>query len=209
MSMCIKISNNQIETYPYSITQLRRDNPTVSFPASPTEQVLASWGVYLVAVTPRPDYHQINQSIDEGTPQQVDGRWQQTWVVRPATSQERQQRIEAIVSVIKEERDRRTREGGYLAGGKWFHSDLISRSQQIGLALRGANIPEDLQWKTMDGSFVTMTPELAGQILVAAGDQDFALFAHAESLILLVIALDDPTTVDVFADWPLTFEDRF
>jgi hypothetical protein len=59
---------------------------------------------------------------------------------------------------IKAERDRRTLSGGYPVdvGGepKWFHSDLLSRSQQIGLVLLGASIPPGLAWKTMDGSFV-------------------------------------------------------
>jgi hypothetical protein len=30
----------------YTLLQLRRDNPTVSFPAEPTEELLASWDVY-------------------------------------------------------------------------------------------------------------------------------------------------------------------
>lgn len=183
MSMYIKISNGQIETYPYSITQLRRDNPTVSFPASPTEQDLAQWGVYPVAVTPRPDHNQISQSVDEGVPQQVAGRWQQTWVVRAATSQELQQRTEAIVSSIKAERDRRTQEGGYSVNGKWFHSDVISRTQQLGLLLMGANLPAGINWKTMDGSFVAMTSTLAQQIFAAAGVQDTSTFAVAQQAI--------------------------
>jgi hypothetical protein len=113
-------------------------------------------------------------------------------------------RLEAIARV-KARRDLKTANGGYLAGGKWFHSDLVSRTQQIGLILMGANIPAGLQWKTLDGSFITMTPTLAGQILAAAGAQDAALFAHAETLIGQIDAAADPTTVDVAAGWPTTF----
>ena len=205
MSMYIKISNGQIETYPYSITQLRRDNPTVSFPANPTEADLARWGVCPVAVTPRPDHNQISQSIDEGAPQQIAGRWQQTWVVRAATPQELQQRTEAIVSTIKAERDRRTNEGGYRAGGKWFHSDVISRTQQIGLILMGQNLPANIQWKTMDGSFVTMTPALAQEIFQAAASQDTSTFAVAQQAIAQATA--NPGAFHMAAiPWPAIYE---
>lgn len=83
---------------------------------------------------------------------------------------------------IKQERDRRTQQGGYQVAGKWFHSDTFSRTQQMGLVMMGASIPADLQWKTMDGSFVTMTQTLASQVFAAAAASDAALFARAEQI---------------------------
>ena len=38
----------------------------------------------------------------------------------------------------------------------------------MGLVMLGDNIPAGLQWKTMDGSFVVMTPSLAQQVFAAA-----------------------------------------
>ena len=52
----------------------------------------------------------------------------------------------------------------------------------MGLVMMGANIPAGLQWKTMDGSFVTMTQEPAGQVFAAAAASDAALFARAEQI---------------------------
>ena len=83
---------------------------------------------------------------------------------------------------IKAERDRRTQQGGYQVAGKWFHSDTFSRTQQMGLVMMGSNIPAGLQWKTMDGSFVTMTQALAGQVFAAAAASDATLFARAEQI---------------------------
>ena len=83
---------------------------------------------------------------------------------------------------IKQERDRRTQSGGYQVAGKWFHSDTFSRTQQMGLVMMGPSIPANLQWKTMDGSFVTMTAALAGQVFAAAAASDAALFARAEQI---------------------------
>lgn len=106
---------------------------------------------------------------------------------------------------IKAERDRRTEQGGYKVGTKWFHSDQKSRSQQLGLVLLGANIPANLQWKTMDGSFVTMTQQLAGQVLAAAAASDQAIFAAAEAHRQAMEASADPAAYDFSTGWPKVF----
>lgn len=106
---------------------------------------------------------------------------------------------------IKAERDRRTQAGGYKVGAHWFHSDTFSRTQQIGLTIMGGGMPPGLQWKTMDGSFVAMTPTLAQQVFAAAGASDAALFAHAETLRAQVQAAEDPGSVDILAGWPPAF----
>lgn len=106
---------------------------------------------------------------------------------------------------IKNERDRRTDQGGYKVGTKWFHSDQKSRSQQLGLVLLGASIPANLQWKTMDGSFVTMTATLAQQVLAAAAASDQAIFAAAETHKAAMEASADPASYDFSGGWPATF----
>lgn len=105
---------------------------------------------------------------------------------------------------IKAERDKRIQTGGYQASGKWFHSDTFSRTQQMGLVMMGASIPGGLQWKTMDGSFVTMTQTLAGQVFAAAAASDAALFARAEQIKATMDA--DPAAFDLAAHaWPPVF----
>lgn len=103
---------------------------------------------------------------------------------------------------ISAERDRRKEKQGYVAGSKRFHSDSFSRIQQIGLVILGANMPAGIMWKTMDGSFVEMTPTLAQQIFGAAAAFDMSLFAHGESLKAQVAAAADPATVDITVGWP-------
>jgi hypothetical protein len=108
---------------------------------------------------------------------------------------------------IKAIRERKTLQGGYAVQGKWFHSDTFSRSQQLGLVLLGNSIPQGLQWKTMDGSFIEMTPALAQQVFQAAVMQDSALFNYAESLRAAVDASNDPMQIDINSNWPSTFGD--
>ena len=107
---------------------------------------------------------------------------------------------------IKRERDRRTQQGGYQVAGKWYHSDTFSRTQQMGLVMMGAGIPGGLQWKTMDGSFVTMTQTLAGQVFAAAAASDAALFSHAEQIKAAMEA--DPVNFQLASQaWPAVFGD--
>lgn len=112
---------------------------------------------------------------------------------------------------IKAERDHRTHEGGYkvVVDGvdKWFHSDTFSRSQQMGLVLLGENLPENLKWKTLDGTFVTMTPILVQQVFAAAAASDSTLFNYAEDLIAQVQASEEPESVDITTGWPVCYLD--
>lgn len=105
---------------------------------------------------------------------------------------------------IKAERERR-KAGGVKVGTKWFHSDEASRIQQLGLVMMGAGIPSNLQWKTMDGSFVTMTQTLAGQIFQASAANDMAIFAAAETHKAAMEASADPASYDFSTGWPKAF----
>jgi hypothetical protein len=108
-------------------------------------------------------------------------------------------------NAIKSARDRRSIQGGYMVGEKWFHSDPKSRSQQYGLVLLGTNIPENLQWKTMDGSFVTMNQQLAQQIISAARVSDQAIFSAAELHKFAMQTSADPASYDFSTGWPKAY----
>lgn len=98
---------------------------------------------------------------------------------------------------VKAKRDDLITNGGVQVSGKWFHSDTHSKVQQLGLVLAGANLPAGIQWKTMDGSFVEMTPTLAQQIYAAQMAQEQAIFAVAETKRL--------DASDINAGWPATY----
>lgn len=104
---------------------------------------------------------------------------------------------------IQVERERR-RTGGIRVGTNWFHSDDSSRIQQIGLVMMGASLPP-LQWKTLGGSFVTMTPVLAGQIFQTTAANDVSIFTRAEQHRALMMGTPDPSAYNFLGGWPLTF----
>jgi len=119
----------------------------------------------------------------------------------PTISEKRAEKWNAI----KAERDRRIQTGGYKVGAKWFHSDTFSRTQQTGLVMLGAGIPANTPWKTMDGTTVTMTQTLAGQIFATAAASDIAIFAAAVAHRAAMEASADPSAYDFSAGWPATF----
>lgn len=67
-------------TYPYSIAQLKRDNPNVSFPAEIGTDLLAQFDVFAVTPTARPaPSDAITKNVVEAEPESVQGVWTQQW----------------------------------------------------------------------------------------------------------------------------------
>lgn len=80
-------SEGQIQTYPYSISQLQADNPGTSFPSPMPDERLADWNVVVVEATTQPTVPP-EQNVAEGTPAETDGVWYQTWVITDKTPEQ-------------------------------------------------------------------------------------------------------------------------
>lgn len=94
---------------------------------------------------------------------------------------------------------------GVKVGAHWFHSDDTSRIQHLGLVMMGANMPSNLMWKTMAGTFVLMTPTLAPQIFMQIAVNDQAIFAKAEFHRAEINKLDNPYQYNITTGWPPIF----
>lgn len=137
----------------------------------------------------------------------------------PASAESAGEAKARLSALVKIERDRRTREGGYLVEHNgatyWFHSDAFSLIQQQGLILAAMAVQAGggdmdaplipIPWQTLGGAGAPMTAALALKLLPASMTQQGAIFAHAKSLSAAVEAAADPTTVDVAAGWPAVF----
>ena len=79
--MYAKIINNVVAKFPYSMGALHVEYPDTSFPAAPTAETLAAFGVYKIveAAAPTVDSktHRQSQSIQE-----IDGVWTQVWALQ-------------------------------------------------------------------------------------------------------------------------------
>lgn len=84
-----KIVNGVVEQYPYTMYDLRRDNPNTSFPQDMTDEGLMSWNVYQVVLENVPQYNNNTHRLSKrSTPEYVDGQWRIQWDVVPLTEQE-------------------------------------------------------------------------------------------------------------------------
>ena len=89
----------------------------------------------------------------------------------------------------------------------WFHSDDTSRIQQLALTIMGANMPSNIMWKTMQGTFVSMTPTLAMQIFQRIAGSDQAIYGRAEFHRQTMILSAEPENYNFMTGWTMTYEE--
>jgi hypothetical protein len=74
--MYVKIANGAVEQYPYTLGDLRRDNPNTSFPRKISAETLASYNLYAVTTQDVPSYDERTQEVEFAEqPSLVDGNW--------------------------------------------------------------------------------------------------------------------------------------
>jgi hypothetical protein len=76
--------------WPYSLGQLRVDEPTKSFSIAPSDAELAHYGVFRVEATAAPEVDPATERVAETAPELIDGVWVQTWAVVPLTAAEQE-----------------------------------------------------------------------------------------------------------------------
>jgi hypothetical protein len=81
--------------WPYSLQQLREDEPGRSFSASPRAIELAYFQVFVVQPTAQPAFDPDMQKVVEVMPLLVAGQWQQQWEVVALTEEEQVERYRA------------------------------------------------------------------------------------------------------------------
>tara|TARA_S200002703_G_scaffold35418_1_gene30469 strand:+ start:11158 stop:11619 length:462 start_codon:yes stop_codon:yes gene_type:complete len=103
--MYVLAPNQTIETFPYSIGDLRRDNPNTSFPRNPSHDVLADWNVFPVVDRPAPEYDAATQNCTQINPTLEDGEWVMTWQVSDASAEEIATRLERKSAEVRQQRN--------------------------------------------------------------------------------------------------------
>lgn len=87
--MFVKITNGEVDQYPYTVGDLRRDNPNTSFPKNIPEETMASYGMYPVGYEAAPDYNPLTHRIQHSDiPSLVGGEWKLTKTIVALTDQQ-------------------------------------------------------------------------------------------------------------------------
>ena len=85
--MYLKNINGQL--VPYTVMQLRQDNPNTSFPKNPSKALLSSYGLTSVTIAEEPPFN--SEQVAEKNPEptlQSDGTYVWDWTVRSKTQAE-------------------------------------------------------------------------------------------------------------------------
>lgn len=195
--------------YPYSLAQLRADEPDTSLAAAMPDERLAEWDVFPVTASSPPDTAP-DDIAEEAEPALVEGVWTQQWTLRDRTSDELGAAKAAKWAEAKARRDAEIDQGCAVPGVGTFDTDPLSRSNING-AVTGALIaqaiaqPFSINWKLQDNSIV----ELNGTGMIAAG---VAVLTHVsachDNAQILGMAIDGAkdfatlNAIDIGAGWP-------
>jgi hypothetical protein len=150
--MHVKITNGNVDTYPYNVGQLRRDNPNTSFPKKIPAEMLESYGIYTVVYTDTPNINDRTQKAEQAsTPSLVDGAWTIGWTTSSKTAEETQAWDDNAAA------SNRTKRDGLLADTDWtgmsdvtMTSEMTTYRQALRDITAHANWPnlEDADWPT-------------------------------------------------------------
>ena len=113
--MHVLAPHGTVEQFPYSLGQLRKDNPQTSFPKNPSEALLASYNVFPVVSTGA-DYDQETQvATQEGCHYSTEKqRWETSWLIRDLTAEELAQIEADLAASVRSERDRKLQETDWI-----------------------------------------------------------------------------------------------
>lgn len=113
--MFIKITNGQIDQYPYTLQMLRAENPNTSFPKSPSDETLASFNVFRVTYTQDPDFNYLTEKLEQQSPALIDGVWTVSKSVVSKTNEEIEADKLLKSNEIRNDRDQRLAQTDWMA----------------------------------------------------------------------------------------------
>jgi hypothetical protein len=145
--MYLRIINDTI-IYPYTIQQLKLDNSNVTFPENLTDATLLEWGMIVVHQTAKPNDY--TKNIFEGTPELVDGIYNQIWNQSNASEQEINIRIESKWIEIRNLRDQLLLESDWtqLADSPQITNNDWKLYRQSLRDITSQSNPFDISWPT-------------------------------------------------------------
>lgn len=138
--MYVKVVSGSVDTFPYTLDQLKSDNPDVSFPASIPDATLADFDVYPVTKVDPPEHDMNVVSVTMANPTLVNGSWTMAW------TQSNRPEAEAALNV-RVERDRLLTETDYLAlSDRTMSDDMRVYRQALRDVPTQAGFPQNVTW---------------------------------------------------------------
>lgn len=113
----------------YTVQELKKDNPQVSFPSEISVNILAEYNVYSVVEQPKPDYNRRTHTINY-TFINVENEWQKQWIITEKSIELIRQSYQEYVSRHRWEKETGGINWTDSAGETWFiATDLDSQGR--------------------------------------------------------------------------------
>ena len=132
------------------------------------------------------------------------------WVLLPdVAARLKAEQQDEVWERIKVMRYDNLRHGVYAKSvGKWFQTDDATRLQYLALALESVTggFKKPISWKTMDNSFLMLTPELLREIMQTMHDDEEADFINAEKHKAAMLKAENPLEYDYSGGWTANYE---
>ena len=154
--LLVKISNGQVEQFPYTLGDLRRDNPQTSFPKKIGDAILASYGIYHVMPETQPEYDNLVQSLvrdpephnNETAVDEETGETYETgrWVIGYTAENKPQDQAE---DAVRNKRDQLLKETDWMAlSDVTMSTEMQSYRQALRDITGQAGFPYSVTWPT-------------------------------------------------------------
>ena len=144
--MYLKITSGSVDTYPYNVGQLRRDNPNTSFPSRIPLNILEEYGVFPVSVSDLPVVDGRTQlAVQDSTPSLIDGAWTVDWNILSKSSEDIQTWDENLALSNRRKRD------GLLAETDYFAlADVTMDAPMITYRQALRDLPTHSNWPNLE-----------------------------------------------------------
>jgi hypothetical protein len=150
--MYVKITSGSVDTFPYSVGQLRRDNPNTSFPRQIASELLEDYGVYPVTIDDQPSYDDRTQTVAQNaTPTGSGSTWTLGWTTTAKTAEETQEYDDNVAA------SNRGKRSGLLAETDfWGMSDMTMSAEMTTYRQALRDITTHSNWPNLaDGDWPT------------------------------------------------------
>ena len=146
--LLVKTSNGQVEQFPYTLGDLRRDNPQTSFPKKIPVEIIRRHAVFPVEELPKPDFDPLVQNLKRDDMPHKE-------VIRLKTEEDAADPISGEVD--------QSQVGQPIYGNKWLIGYTVENKPQdeaeTAVRNRRNKLIADTDWMALSDN--TMTPEWA------------------------------------------------
>jgi hypothetical protein len=150
--MFVKITNGQAQAN-YTIGDLRKDHPNVSFPRNISDEVLAAYNVFRVTELSAPDYNSRTHRLVTQAPALVDGVWTVSRIAVAKDQAQIDNETAQVAANVRADRDKRIAETDWMVIKHLELNENIPGVWEVyRQALRDvpaqAGFPWDVNWPT-------------------------------------------------------------